>query len=347
MQDSFKRTLISNQSPLDQFFRKNIYKNQIRFSSIGSRLPATPIAPFSNLTDEIRSFINERLMRDWTAIEQLDHTIQNNNSDIRDLYNGSDLTTNNDPQIARLNDLIQEDITVRQTYQQSADLLYAIYYGEEPPIHNMGAWLNIRNDLDNSEDAAIESLRDYVTGVINTNIRDQFVETIMAGRENLSETRSRANSQYSDEIDESDSSSESDSDVYQSADSNNDESGSSSESDSNDNPPGTGQEFNPNNNQSDGDNESNTNIDQSTDNHESNEYSESPVSNSDVYQSADQNESNGSSDKKLITDDALDISDTLHMFYDESSVKNQSTIDFVLQKQQEEMPDIMDSDGGE
>ena len=35
------------------------------------------------------------------------------------------------------------------------------------------------------------------------------------------------------------------------------------------------------------------------------------------------------------------------MFYEEPSTKNESTIDFVLQKQQEEMPDIMDSDGGE
>jgi hypothetical protein len=178
-----------------------------------------------------------------------------------------------------------------------------------------------------------------VQEVIDTNIRDQFVEMTMdmirTGRENLLEIESRDNSQYSDELDELDSSYESDYDVYYSADTHHDES-SSNDSDSNNNSPIIDQSINSNDDLSNVDNEFNSDIDPYHDSYESN-----------INQSFDQDEPNSSSDDKFITDDALDISDTLHMFYDESSEKNQSTIDFVLQRQQEEMPDIMDSDGGE
>jgi hypothetical protein len=112
-----------------------------------------------------------------------------------------------------------------------------------------------------------------------------------------------------------------------------DHSDSSSDSDPDDNPPSTGQGLNIGNNESDENNERNSEVDQSNDNQES-------------KQSSDNNQSNVNSDKNL-TDDVLDISDTLHMFFDEYPEKNKSTIDFVLQKQQEEMPDIMDSDGSE
>lgn len=223
--------------------------------------------------------------------------------------------------------------------------------------------------MDNSEDVGIDNLRNYVLEVANTNIRgDQFIEMIMANRDNLSETRSRDNSQYSDEIGESNSISESDSDlyqsaftnpnesssssdsnsdIYQSADTHLDESSSSSDSDANDDPSSTNQGLNPNNNEFNDNSESNS-IDQSKDNLESTQNNTNSFgSNTDENQCADDNESNASSNKKSMTDDALDISDTLHMFYDEPSVKNESTIDFVLEKQQEEMPDIMDSDGGE
>jgi hypothetical protein len=91
--------------------------------------------------------------------------------------------------------------------------------------------------LDNSEDVGIDNLRNYVLEVANTNITgDQFIEMVMENRENLSESRSQDNSQYSDEIGESNSRSESnsnpDSDIYLSADTHLDESSSSSDSNS-------------------------------------------------------------------------------------------------------------------
>jgi hypothetical protein len=349
--------------------------SQIRFSPNTSRLPTTSIAPISQLTNEERTFISNLFHRDIQAIQQLNHTIEDNNNSIQDIYNRRDLSTNLDGAIRHLTDLIEEDITERQTYTQSAELLTAIYHGDEPPIHNMEAWLGLRNDLDNSEDVGIDNLRNYVLEVANTNITgDQFIEMVMANRDNLSETRSRDNSQYSEDIDESNSRSESESesdsdsdlyqsvdthldesssssdsnpDLYQSADTHLDESSSSSDSDANDDPSSTSQGLNPNNNESN-DNSKFNSTSQSTDNQESTQNNNNSFcSNTDVNLCADDNESNTSSNKKSMTDDALDISDTLHMFYDESSVKSQSTIDFVLEKQQEEMPDIMDSDGGE
>jgi hypothetical protein len=331
-------------------FRRNSYltpishvrsfsKSQTIFFPSPSRLPATPVAPFLQVTDNIRSFIGELLVRDSVAIQQLDHTIEENNNNIRSFYNETNLTVNNDAHIELLNNLIEEDINERQTYQESANLLSAIYVGVNPPIHNTTAWLNLKNDLDNNEDPVLQSLREYVQEVIDTNIRDQFVEMTMdmirTGRDNLLEIESRDNSQYSDELDELNPSSESNSDVYYSADTHHDEP-SFNDLDPNDNPPIFDQGLNSNDNLSDADNELNSYIDPYQDSYDSN-----------INQSFDQDESNSSSDKKFITDDALDISDTLHMFYNESSEKNQSTVDFVLQRQQEEMPDIMDSDGGE
>jgi hypothetical protein len=319
---------------------RNFSKSQTTFFPHDS-LPATPVAPFEELTDEIRSFLAEMLVRDITAIEQLNHTIQDNNDNIRDFYHGN-LLVNNDAQIELLNNLIEQDVNVRQNYIESTHLLRSIYQGEDPPIHNMSAWLDLRNDLDNNQDIALQSLREYVQQIIDTHIRDQFVESAMdvirEGRENRWETASRDNSQYSDELDQSDSSSRSDSSVYYSANTHQDES-SSGDSDSNDNSPVAHNGLNSDDNLSDTNNQFNSDIDPY--------YSpESNVSDTDINQSSDQNKSNSNSDEKLLTDDALDISDTLHMFYDESSVKK-STIDFVLEKQQEEMPDIMDSDGGE
>lgn len=206
--------------------------------------------------------------------------------------------------------------------------------------------------MDNSEDVGIDNLRNYVLEVANTNITgDQFIEMVMENRENLSESRSQDNSQYSDEIGESNSRSESnsnpDSDIYLSADTHLDESSSSNDSDVNDDPSSTDQGLNPNNNEFDDNSESNY-IYQSMDNPESTQNSNnSSGCNNNINQCTDDNESNISYNEKFMTDDALDISDTLHMFYNESSVKSESTIDFVLEKQQEEMPDIMDSDGGE
>jgi hypothetical protein len=113
--------------------------SQIRFSPNTSRLPTTSIAPISQLTNEERTFISNLFHRDIQAIQQLNHTIEDNNNSIQDIYNRRDLSTNLDGAIRHLTDLIEEDITERQTYTQSAELLTAIYHGDEPPIHNMEA----------------------------------------------------------------------------------------------------------------------------------------------------------------------------------------------------------------
>ena len=310
-----------------------------------SRLPATSVARFSNSTDDIRSFVDRVLLRDLESIEQLNHTIQFNDATIRYFYSNQGLNTNTNEQIEVLTDLIEQDTNERRLYEQSAELISAISQGEEPPIHNMEAWLNLRNDLDNNQDLDLQTLREYVEEIINTNIGDQFIEramdVIMRNRENLTEFESRDNSQYSDEIEESISASESNS-VYHSANSNHYES-TSNDSDSNYNPLTNDQGLNIDDNLSNLNNESNSNLDEYYD---SNEYN-SNTNDTDLNKSDEQNKSNLTSNEKYITDDALDISDTLHMFYEEPSTKNESTIDFVLQKQQEEMPDIMDSDGGE
>ena len=304
----------------------------IIFTPDQSSLPNTTLLPFSESTDETRDFLASLLLRDASAIEELNRTIQSNNDRIRDLYGNS--FADNTEVIQRLMDLSAEDIEVRDRYQHSADLLTALYEGNVPPTNNYEAFFHLRDDLANYENVGLEGLREYVQQVINTTITPQFMQGFehhMANhRTGLSEFESRDNSQYSDEIDESDTDN---SDDYKSATTHIDHSDSSSDSDPDDNPPSTGQGLNIGNNESDENNERNPEVDQSNDNQES-------------KQSSDNNESNVNSDKNL-TDDALDISDTLHMFFDESSEKNKSTIDFVLQKQQEEMPDIMDSDGGE
>ena len=305
----------------------------IMFTPDQSSVPNTSILPFSESTNETRDFLASLLLRDANAIEQLNRTIQFNNNRIRDLYSDRDSTATNIEQIERLMDLSAEDIEVRDRYQHSADLLMALYEGNVPPINNNEAFFNLRDDLVNSENIGLEGLREYVQQVINTTITPQFMQEFeyhMANhRTDLSEFESRDNSQYSDEMYESDTDNSED---YQSATTHIDHSDSSSDSDPDDNPPSSGQGLNLANNESDENNERNSEVGQSNDDQGSNQYS-------------DNNESSVNSDKNL-TEDVLDISDTLHMFFDDSE-KNKSTIDFVLQKQQEEMPDIMDSDGGE
>ena len=80
----------------------------------------------------------------------------------------------------------------------------AIIAGAEAPIHNMPGWLSLRDDLDNSQDAGLEGLRDYVKDIIDTNITrpwmDHIAEQMRNHDENLPENQSRDNSQYSDSI---------------------------------------------------------------------------------------------------------------------------------------------------
>jgi hypothetical protein len=367
-------------------------KNPIIFSENESVPSHPPLRPFSQSTEETRSFLNTLLLRDLMAIEQLNHIIQDNTETVRRWNTETALTVDHGPQIEELMHITEIDIVERNRHTESAEIIDAILEGVEPPIDRMGGWITIRDDLDNSQDPGLEDLRNYVRSTLDTHITrpwlQEMAELMRTHRANLPEDRSRDNSQVSDSIDgsdsdlessssiyesvdsnqnesdsssnsdsddyqsvnsnqnESDSSSDSDSDDYQSADSNQNESDSNSDSDSDNYPSNNDQGSNLDNNQSNGDNQSNFDINESPNNYESNQR-EDDLSSTNVSQSIDQNECNPSSDKKLITDDALDLSDTLHMFFPDSPVENKSTIDFVLQKQQEEMPDIVDSDGGD
>jgi hypothetical protein len=212
--------------------------------------------------------------------------------------------------------------------------------------------------LDNSQDPGLDDLRNYVRNTLDIHITAPFMEEMnermRTHRANLPDDRSRDNSQCSVSTSESNSEVETNSSIYQSVNSNlesNHNSDSNSEdyqsadshiddldhsnSDLDDNSPDNVQVSSTHNNESD------------KDNLESNQGDNQHQSITDVNQCINQDESNISSDKKLITDDAPDLSDTFHMLFSDPPVENKSTVDFVLQKQQEEMPDIIDSDGGE
>ena len=135
----YKSVFKGNIYPISITNVRKFSNNHTLFFPRGPRLPATPVAPFTELTDDTRSFIGEMLLRDYTAVEQLDNVIQQNNNNIRDIYNSGNLNANIDANINALNNFIEQDINVRQTYQDSANLLSAIYMGEDPPIHNMNA----------------------------------------------------------------------------------------------------------------------------------------------------------------------------------------------------------------
>lgn len=364
MQNILKSSPTLINSPLDQSNKKklgyNCYNRAFSSSHIRNfpprpSIPETPIAPFSQLTDESRTFINQRLDRDVADIEELSRTIENNNRHLRNIYRDPETLTDEGPLIETLTNITGDDIAERKRILESADLLSAIVTGVEPPIHSTDAWLRLKSDLDNSQDVGLEGLRGYVQEVYDTNIRDQWVQNHPINtRDDLPEDRSRGNSEYSDSVFEPDSETSDNESVNQdndepelsdneSANQDNDE---SSDSDSDYSPPGTGQALNPDNNQSDIDNGSNSDIGETPDRNESNEHKDSTGSNPDVNQSADNKESKASYEK-LITDDAPDYSKTFQMMYHEPAQGNKSTIDFVLDKQQTEMPDIVDSDGGD
>lgn len=331
-------------------------KSYIRFSDNES--PSTSsIRPFTQPTNETDSFLDYLLIRDLSAIEQLDHIINDTRDTIRMWNNDTHLTIDHTADIQELMSVLEIDVQVRERHIQSAEIIGSIQTGVEPPINNMAGWTNLRDDLDNSQESGLDDLREYVRNTIHVHITTPWMqeaaELMRTHRDNLPEDRSRDNSECeytSNESgsvldsgssvyesagsnqNESESSSDLDSDYYQSANSYQHDSESSSDSDSNDNIPNNAQISNSNINESEEENNLSDSI--SSDNQQSNEH-------------ANENESKNNLDKKLITDDAVDLSDTFHMLFDENPVENKSTIDFVLQKQQEEMPDIMDSDGGE
>src|SRR5919109_1530772 len=135
----YKSVFRRNYYPISISHVRSFSKSQRKLFPSPSRLPATSVAPFLQVTDDIRSFIGGLLVRDSVAIQQLNHTIEDNNNNIRSFYSETNLTVNNDANIELLNDLIEEDMNERQTYQESANLLSAIYIGVNPPIHNTSA----------------------------------------------------------------------------------------------------------------------------------------------------------------------------------------------------------------
>lgn len=345
-------------------------ENLIRFSENQSSSSRPPLRPFLESTEETRSFLDSLLIRDVLAMQQLDHIIENSRATMRDWNNEADLTVNHGLRFQELMNIVELDIEARNRHAQSAEIIDAIIEGVEPPINSMTGWTNLRDDLDNSQDPGLDGLRNYVRNTLDIHITAPFLEEMAermrTHRDNLPDYRSRDNSQCSDSMIESDSEIEQGSEVetnssiYQSANSNlesNYNSDSNSEdyqsanshiddldqssSDLDDNSLDNVQVSSTHDSESDKDNQS------CGDNLESNQDNNQHQSVTDVDQCINQDESNLSSDKKLMTDDAPDLSDTFHMLFSDPPVENKSTIDFVLQKQQEEMPDIIDSDGGE
>lgn len=339
-------------------------ENLTRFSENQNAPSNSHVIPFSQPTDETNTFLDSLLHRDLLAIDQLNHTIEDGRVTIRIWNNEADLTIDRSRQIEGLMNIIQTDIQERDRHLQSAEIIGTIIAGVEPPVNNMNGWITLRDDLDNSPDPGLDDLRDYVRNTLDIHMTNpwlqEMAELMRTHRVNLPEDRSRDNSQVDDSssIDESDSM-ESDSSIYHSANSNFEDSDSSSESESEDYksvdsnqyksdsddsdsdnyPPGNSRGSNSNNNQILTDNPS---ISESCDNQGSNESANNDSSNTN-----NQSECNISSDKKLITDDAPDLSDSFKILFADPPIENKSTIDFILQKQQEEMPDIIDSDGGE
>jgi hypothetical protein len=332
-------------------------ENLIRFSENESSSSRPPLRPFSESTEETRSFLESLLVRDIQAMQQLDHIIEDSRATMRDWNNEADLTVNHGPRFQELMDILEQDIEARNRHTQSAEIIDALMEGVEPPTNSMDGWINLRDDLDNSQDPGLDDLQNYVRNTLDIHITAPFLEEMAermrTHRANLPDYRSRDNSQCSVSTSESDSEVETNSSIYQSVNSNlesNYNSNSNSEdyqsadshiddldhsnSDLDDNSPDNVQISSAHNNESDNDNQPHC------DNLESNQGDNQ-------HQSVNQDESNLSSDKKLITDDAPDLSDTFHMLFSDPPVENKSTVDFVLQKQQEEMPDIIDSDGGE
>lgn len=339
-------------------------ENLIRFSENQSSSSRPPLRPFSEPTEDTRCFLGSLLVRDIEAMQQLDHIIEDSRAIMRDWNNEADLTVNHGPRFQELMDILELDIETRNRHTQSAEIIDALLEGVEPPINNMSGWINLRDDLDNSQDPGLDGLRNYVRSTLDIHITAPFLEEMAermrTHRANLPDYRSRDNSQCSISTSESDSEVETNSSIYQSVNSNLDSNYNSdsnseeyqsadshiddldhSNSDLDENYPDNVEVSSTHNNESDKDNQSHC------DNLELNQGDNQHQSITAVNQCINQDESNLSSDKKLITDDAPDLSDTFHMLFSDPPVENKSTVDFVLQKQQEEMPDIIDSDGGE
>ncbi len=249
-----------------------------------------------------------------------------------------DLDNSQEPGLEDLKDYVTQIFLrdIREPWTQAMEERMRAY-NENPPAGESrdNSQYEDSTEDENSESSESES---FHTAETNQDQSSSESESFHSADSNPDESSNDSNSDDNlpaNSDDESDSDSDSDDNLPADSD---DESG--SDSDSDDNPPGSRQVLNTNNNPSDVDN-------QSENNHKSNEGDNNSGSNPEDKTPKNSNESNSSSNDHPLTDDAEDHSLPFKILYGEGVEKGKSTIDFVLEKQQEEMPDIMDSDGGD
>jgi hypothetical protein len=345
----------------------NLTKQQKRGfskSSIKLRLPR-PIIPesvpmFHEHTHETYRFIDEMLMRNYEAVAELDnhiafHTFLIDRLKMDDIDNTQDIFSS-----IRA---IGQDIDVRNDYLESALILEVISIGDQPPINYKEGWLSLLDDLDNTDEPGLDGLRTYVSTIYADYVSEQLIDNAVEEiHDDITPTvENPDNNQYENSLNDENIESSNEAEGSHLTSSEGDNNSASNPEDKTvkdsssvdkmltddaedfsdsfsllfDNAPANGQGLNTSNNPSDVYNQS-----------ENNDKS-SEVDNNSASNPEDKTVKDSSSVDKMLTDDAEDFSDSFSLLFDEQPEDHKSTIDFVLQKQQEEMPDIVDSDGGD
>jgi hypothetical protein len=320
--------IIMKNTNLNNLLIFNFAKGQIRgFSKSSKKLvppravtsPSTPL--FDEHTDDTYRFLHLTLIRDYDAIAELENSIDFHKGLIDVLKND---TEDNAIQIARSLKSVTEDIEVKTEYEESATILETIIHGDTPPINYTAGWESLLDDLNNTQEPGLDSLKNYVSTMYVASGGEPLIENAVEETHNdiSPAAESLDNSQYEDSLEHENIESFSEPEDFHSTDSNHEEL-----------PTGSEELLSESQSYSDSDNNNNERSTQGDNNSGSNPE--------------DETIKDSSSKDKTLTDDAEDISDCLRLLYDDPVEKDKSTIDFVLQKQQEEMPDIVDSDGGD
>jgi hypothetical protein len=313
----------------------NLTKQQKRGFSKSSikLLPPRPIIPesvpmFHEQTHETYRFIDLMLIKNYDAVKELDNSIVFRLGFIDVLKNQDDI--DNTQQIFDSMRLIEEDIDVKNDYLESALILEVINIGDQPPIKYTEGWLILLDDLDNTQEPGLEGLKSYVSTIYDEYLSDPLIDNaVEETHDDITPTvENPDNNQYENSLNDENIESSNEAEGSHLTNRNHDELG--SDSNSYDNPPANGQGLNTSNNPCD--------VDSQSENEGDNNSASNPE---------DKTVKDSSSEDKMLTDDAEDFSDSFSLLFDEQPEDNKSTIDFVLQKQQEEMPDIVDSDGGD
>ena len=318
----------------------NLTKQQKRGFSKSSikLLPPRPIIPesvpmFHEQTHETYRFIDLMLIKNYDAVAELDNSIAFRLDFIDILKNEDDI--DNTEQIFRSIRLIEEDIDIRNDYLESALILEVINIGDKPPINYTEGWLILLDDLDNTQEPGLDGLKSYVSTIYDEYVSEPLIDNaVEETHDDITPTvENPDNNQYENSLNDENIESSNEAEGSHLTNRNHDESG--SDTNSYDNPPANGQGLNTSNNPSDVDNQS------------ENKDKSSEGDNNSGSNPEDKTVKDSSSEDKMLTDDAEDFSDSFSLLFDEQPEDHKSTIDFVLQKQQEEMPDIVDSDGGD